>query len=322
MEKNLNYLFDSVPLYTKEEFKIFDKKDDGYYINREEYLKFLVYVGCKQDKIIIYCHRCKMRFPYTIERNIYLFGTDGKGGKESLDSIIFTDEAKVYSVGRVGYQEFGSFNLVTGEIRGNGEPYKIDLLYNNCVWYIEYSFTCTNDSNHKYIMFVSIEIKDEMVIVRKIGQNPSMLTVKGFDFDKYNKFLKKINAYDDYKKADLSFGEQFYAGAFTYLRRILEKMVNHYLEGKNSEDNRMETKINMIKENLDPRIRGLFNPLYGILSMGIHELDDDQCKKYYEYLKAIIDMQLQFIKTENEKNQQSKELNKVISEITNDLKNN
>lgn len=49
-------------------------------------------------------------------------------------------------------------------------------------------------------MMISIELRNGKFIVRKIGQNPSMLTVKGFDFDKYKKILEKINAYDNYKK--------------------------------------------------------------------------------------------------------------------------
>ena len=70
--------------------------------------------------------------------------------------------------------------------------------------------TITNIKSHKYMMMISVELKDGDFIVRKIGQNPSMLTVKGFDFDKYQAFLNKINAYEDYKKADLCNSDHFY----------------------------------------------------------------------------------------------------------------
>ncbi len=49
-------------------------------------------------------------------------------------------------------------------------------------------------------MFISIELKDGKFIVRKIGQNLPILTIEGFDFDRYKKILKEINAYEDYKR--------------------------------------------------------------------------------------------------------------------------
>lgn len=315
--QDINYVFNSVPLHTKEIFSVLEDTEEGYRINEDEFGRFLTYIGYKNDRLVSFCHKCKSKFPFEIKEKIYTIAVKD-AFLEGDDKMYFTQGSQIIQVGYLA----GAFDLKKGVVIGLQPPYQKGSILNNVISYIEYTFTCTKDFHHKYIMMLSVEFKDACLIVRKIGQNPSMYTIKGFDFDKYNKFLKKINAYDDYKKADLSFGEQFYAGAFTYLRRIFEKMVNYYLEGKNPADNHMETKIDTIKEKLDPRIRGLFNPLYGILSMGIHELDDDQCKKYYEYLKAVIDMQLEYIKTENEKNQQSKELNKVISEITNDLKNN
>ena len=56
--------------------------------------------------------------------------------------------------------------------------------------------------------------------------------------------------------------------------------------------------------------------LYGILSISIHELDEDESKEYYSYLKAVIDMQLEYIKSETDKDNQSKELSDVLSKIT------
>ena len=61
--------------------------------------------------------------------------------------------------------------------------------------------------------------------------------------------------------------------------------------------------------------------LYEILSYSIHELDENESKDYYSYLKAIIDMQLEFEFTEEEKQEQSAELSSVISKIENELKN-
>ena len=60
--------------------------------------------------------------------------------------------------------------------------------------------------------------------------------------------------------------------------------------------------------------------MYDILSVSIHELSEEQSKEYYEYLKAIIDIQLEYIKTEADKDHQSKSLSSVLSKITNLVK--
>lgn len=204
-----------------------------------------------------------------------------------------------------------------GIIEGLQPPYDKENLNNGKIWYIEYFLTCTNIKTHKYMMMISIELKDGKFIVRKIGQNPSMLTVKGFDFDKYKKFLDMINAYDDYKKADLCNSDHFYVGAYAYLRRIFEKMIKFYLGDKELTDNHMDTKIDAVKDNFDPRVKKMLKNIYGILSISIHELDEDQSKEYYTYLKAVIDMQLEYVKSEDEKDKQSKNLEGILSKIAN-----
>ena len=69
----------------------------------------------------------------------------------------------------------------------------------------------------------------------------------------------------------------------------------------------MEMKIDAVKDKFDPRVQKLLKNLYGILSISIHELDEDESKEYYSYLKAVIDMQLEYIKSETDKDNQSKE---------------
>ena len=60
--------------------------------------------------------------------------------------------------------------------------------------------------------------------------------------------------------------------------------------------------------------------MYSILSKSIHELDEEKSKNYYQYLKAVIDMQLEFEYTEDEKNNQSKQLNSILNKIVNEIK--
>ena len=114
----------------------------------------------------------------------------------------------------------------------------------------------------------------------------------------------------------------FHAGAYTYLRRVYEKQLNYYVEKDKPllADNRTETKIKAVKNNFDPRVHEHLGNLYSILSVGIHELDEEESKDYYEYLKAMIDMQLQYEKSKDEEDKQTKSLNTRISNIVNKLK--
>ena len=303
-EHGIDFLFNETSLYTKEIFNVFELKDSKYECNKEELYRFLFYIGISQDKLITHCHKCKKEFPFSVK----IEGFDFERSKGITNCLVLTNTNSQTGIGGI--------DLHTGNILGLQPPYEHAYLLNNKICYIEYFFTCTNRDKHKYIMMISIELKDGNFIVRKIGQNPSMLTVKGFDFDKYKKFLEKINAYSDYKKADLSNAEHFFVGAFAYLRRIFEKIIHYYLGDTKLKDNRMDTRIEAVKDHFDPRVQKLLNNLYGILSISIHELDEDESKEYYSYLKAVIDMQLEYIKSEADKEGQSKELGNILSKIT------
>lgn len=304
-EHGIDFLFNETSLYTKEIFKVFELKENKYEYNKEEFFRFLFYIGVHQNKLITQCHKCKKQFPFSVKMNLFEFKNYSRLNKAYMEITINLPEFGA-----------GEIELYNGEITGTLPPYKKTHLLNEKIWYIEYFFTCTNNDSHKYLMMISVELNNGEFIVRKIGQNPSMLTVKGFDFDKYRNFLKKINAYNDYKKADLSNADHFFVGAFAYLRRIFEKMINYYLGETILTDERMETKIDAVKNKFDPRVQKFLKNLYQILSISIHELDEDESKEYYIYLKAIIDMQLEYIKSETDKDNQSKELSNILSKIT------
>lgn len=303
-EKDLDFLFNDVSLYTKEKFEVFKLEEDKYQLNDKAFEDFKKYIGINKQKIVTYCHKCKKEFPFNIQVKYINFITDINCSTEQM-----------MLTGNFGNAFGGRIDVKKGDFFGAMPPYTKEQLYNNKIWYIEYSFECTNNLEHRYLMMITVELKDGCFIVRKIGQNPSMLTVKGFDFDKYKNILERINAYNDYKKADLSNADHFYVGAYAYLRRIFEKLICYYLGDIKLKDDHMDTKIDAVKDKFDPRIRGLLKNLYGILSKSIHELDEDESKEYYEYLKTVIDMQLEYINSEEEKEKQSKSLQGILNKI-------
>lgn len=308
--KDFNYLFNEISLYTKEKFSIFRlNKDDKCEVDNKQLRLFLEYVGANNEKIVTFCHKCKKEFPFIVKKDLVRFKNYGMENERHMPFL--KTQGNEYSA---------MLGFPSGTVTGIGQPYDKDNFLDNQIWYIQYYLTCTNNEDHNYMMMVSIELKQREFIVRKIGQNPSMLTIKGFDFDKYKKQLVEINAYDDYKKADLSNADHFHVGAFAYLRRIFEKMIKQYLKNITLEDNHMDTKIKAVKDRFDPRIQEMLKNLYSVLSISIHELDEDTSKEYYEYLKAIIDMQLEYIKTENDKTKQTESLSSILNKIASGIK--
>lgn len=306
---NIQDVFNKESLYSKKEFKLFVLNEDKYNYDESAAKEMFKYIGIENNKIVTLCNKCNKEFPFDIEKKLLGF----------FDSLKQT--TSYMSITR-SKATGGRIDIKNGCIWGEQPPYPKKNLNEYGKWYIEYQLTCTNDSNHKYLMIISIEQRMDTFIVKKIGQDPSMLSVHGFDFEKYKEQLTKINAYDDYKKADLSNAEHFYVGAYAYLRRIFEKMLNNYIKENNVtlKDEHVDTKIKAVKDCFDSRIKDLLKNLYGILSKSIHELDEEQSKEYYQYLKSIIDIQLEFEFTENEKNKQSIKLNSILNKIVNEIK--
>lgn len=68
-------------------------------------------------------------------------------------------------------------------IKGAQPPYNTEKM-STANYYIDYSIVCSHEMEHCYYMSVFVRVEKGKFIVMKIGQYPSMLSVKGFDFDK------------------------------------------------------------------------------------------------------------------------------------------
>ena len=304
-QKKLSYVFNEIPLYAKEEFNVLYKENDEYFYDVEEFKRFMKYIGTDNKKIITNCIWCNKEFSFNYDKTMFKL----EDNEEFYNTISFYLTSDSY------IQLGGS-----GIILHSQPPFNREELVNSN-YYIIYSVSCSHDISHCYYLSLLVRVEEGKFIVSKVGQYPTMMSVKGFDFDKYKKQLKKYDAYDDYKNADLSMNETFYAGAYTYLRRVYEKQLNYYVDKDKATlaDNRTETKIKAVKSNFDPRTHEHLGNLYAILSIGIHELDEEESKEYYEFLKAMIDMQLQYEKARDEENKQTKTITTKISNIVNKL---
>lgn len=123
---------------------------------------------------------------------------------------------------------------------------------------------------------------------------------------KYRKY--KLLNNDDYDYAEefitgcyLFYNSKSGIGSFCYLRRCLENFVKDYTndlfnERKISEKynaySKFKDKINIIKSKLDKDVYDMLKPLYSILSLGIHELKEEECLAFFEQLRGILEILL------------------------------
>ncbi len=302
--QSLDDLLSKIDLYVDLEFNIYQLgEDDKLHLNQNELKKLENALGLFQSSIDSYCVFCEKNYPFTI----------------SFDS---TSKRHV---------DFSSSDIIA---IGNGIFINLDNPKNSWlpkltdkesvsefkVQYINYTFVCKKNEGHVYKMFLVVLIAEGLVTVRKIGQFPSKIDIWGFDFDQYRSQLNKINAYGDFKKAELCMSDGLYAGAYAYLRRVFEKMLKEYCKQMTLKDNHVETKIEACMDRFDERVKPLLKSLYSILSVSIHELDDEQSEQYYVYLRTVIEMQLEFVKEKNDRDNQTKQLKEKIDSIINDLK--
>lgn len=300
---SLEKLFNNVELHTPLDFDVYCIDGDKVTFNKDEVIRLAFALGFREKRITTRCVNCKMEYPFS-------FSVNG-------------DRISYGMVSAVGFSLSLLNDLLLDRKEGLDhldKSFNVEDVADDGVHFFEYLFSCTNEPEfHKYKMFISIEKKNNSIRVTKIGQFPSIIDVRGFDFECYKKQLNAINAYQDFKRAELCISDGFSAGAYTYLRRVFEKMLNKYCEGLTLEDNRSETKIRACKPSFDPRVHKLLPRLYKVLSKGIHELDDSDSQNYYDYLRIIIVMQLEYVKENDDKESQTKmlddKLNDIISKI-------
>lgn len=141
---------------------------------------------------------------------------------------------------------------------------------------------------HTYVLYV----KDCMV--QKIGQKPSMADIALGE-------LKSIKGIERLDRRELGralglFSHDAPLGAFVYLRRVFERMIDRaherhlqkhgsHLESWN--DLRMAQRISALADELPDVVQSNF-AVWGLLSKGVHELSDEDAEILFPLLKAVI----------------------------------
>jgi len=183
------------------------------------------------------------------------------------------------------------------------------------------SAVCTRNNSHT-IAFWFQTSGDGIV---KIGQTPPVKEILTSSISRYKKLLS--NDLIELQTAIQLHSHGVGIGSFVYLRRIFENLIITAFEENKStivdanvfyQKRRMEEKIEVVKLFIPPFISSNRN-IYGILSKGIHELDEHECLAFFPVLKESIEMILeQKIKLKEEKEKESL-LSKAITNISSEI---
>lgn len=172
-----------------------------------------------------------------------------------------------------------------------------------------------------------IHYDTEKHIVMKVGQFPSVADFHIFELKRYDKVLAK-DKLKEFSRAIGLVANGIGIGSFVYLRRIFENLIwttftehKQALNISNADFTklRMEDKIQTLKDHL-PKFLVDNKALYSILSLGIHELNEEDCLAYFDTVKVGIEIILDEKLEEAKRQEKIKIATKNISDLHGRLK--
>ena len=175
-----------------------------------------------------------------------------------------------------------------------GQSLPVGFIWNDLedrVAYDEISAVCVRDDAHKMRIF----FHKNKLSVEKVGQHPSLATVSNDEVSPYRRHMNAKDGAEFHKAIGLA-AHGVGVGSFVYLRRVFERLIYRRFaefkiqEGWNDEEFnrlRMEEKVLFLKEHL-PKFLVENRRVYSILSLGIHELEEEACLAYFEALKHAV----------------------------------
>jgi hypothetical protein len=181
---------------------------------------------------------------------------------------------------------------------------------------------CQRVRQHKYLYFFILDGEH----LTKVGQTPSLEDISNGELLKFRKILGQNN-YSELHRAGGLFSHGVGIGAFVYLRRIFERLIDKAKERheeksapiENYDRLPMDQKIQALKDVL-PKALVKHAAIYGVLSKGLHELDEISCKKFFPVIRAaIIQILEQDLEIENRRKAEA-DLIREIGSITSSLK--
>lgn len=186
----------------------------------------------------------------------------------------------------------------------------------------EKEFLCSRNKSHKLVFFIRVQNG----MISKVGQTPSFADIATSDILKYKNILGKH--YNEYNKAVGLYAHGIGIGSFVYLRRIIENFLikNAYDIASKSQGwegslytGRVSDKIKILKGYLSDHLVENAT-IYGIVSKGIHDLTEDECKMYFPVVRKCLELIFDDLIAEKIKEQKQKELKEEVELINAKLK--
>lgn len=153
--------------------------------------------------------------------------------------------------------------------------------------YTKASLACARNGTHRLSFWVHVGKST----IQKVGQYPSHADIANDQSKIYRRILSREDAAEFHKAIGLA-SHGVGIGSFVYLRRIFERLIwSRFEEFKEAErwdvdfkKLKMDEKIQLLNGHL-PSFLVDNARIYSILSVGIHELSEEDCLAFFEVLK-------------------------------------
>ncbi len=201
--------------------------------------------------------------------------------------------------------------------RWNHEPDQISVEnYASSNREFRITFCCTRNNRHyQHFWFQVVNQR-----VAKVGQYPSLADLKLPEYQKYRSLIP--DKYYELISAVIQMTHGYGVGSFVYLRRVFEHLIELARDRAIEQEkwNKKQIKEFFELNRIEDRILKLSNYLpdylvrnrkvYSILSIGIHELSEQECKDVFD---AVLNGTITIL--EAEKTRQEQEAREKATEV-------
>lgn len=180
---------------------------------------------------------------------------------------------------------------------------------NSCRWF------CSRVPQHSITIFY-MGIDDK---VTKVGQFPSVADIANDAARTFKSVLDKNDQMELSKAIGLN-AHGVGVGSFVYMRRVFERLiarraVSASIDPAELDGRRMSEKIEVLADHL-PEFLVKHKAIYGILSKGIHELSEEDCRSFYPVLLESMIMILEQDKRKHDERLRMQRLSSAINSFT------
>lgn len=264
-------------------------------------------------------------FEYSLYQEVQISDADNLDFLDSSEEIDYynpeLNEITTFKHKETHYYDPRVENITLVYGRKNPDKYDLFFQYGG---YCSFIMVCARRGIRIIFTFYLNKKKSTL---QKIGQYPS---VASFQEHNFLKDFKDIISEEDARtlsKANGLFAHGIGAGALVYLRRVFERIIfQTWYQNKEvcritEEDfkrKRMDEKIETLSNYL-PQMILQNKAIYGVLSIGIHELEEEKCMTIFPLLMQIILAVLEEKQAQDKKNKRNKNLTVELSKINSSI---